>query len=275
MFSKLSKLLVTFPLILILTSFQFNTNKSSHFSYGNFVGLSPSKIETLFSYDEIIIDASYYSKEQIKTLHDNNVKVYSYLNIGSLEKFRDYYDNFSNLIIESYENWEDEGWIDVTNISFQNFILNDLSKSFIDKGIDGFFIDNMDVYSIKANEATFNSLTYMLKELNSKYNKPIIINNGYDYVEEALRLNIDIRELFYGMNKESVFTSYDFEKNKPIKNSKEETDFLLQYLNNMSHNGINIYIIEYSKSKSFTKKLHNYYENTSYSVYVSPRISLD
>ena len=36
------------------------------------------------------------------------VKVYTYLNVGSIENFRDYYKKYEYLTIGTYENWEEE-----------------------------------------------------------------------------------------------------------------------------------------------------------------------
>ena len=40
--------------------------------------------------------------------------VYGYLNVGSLEAFRPYYDRFRKFILRRYENWDGEWWIDVS-----------------------------------------------------------------------------------------------------------------------------------------------------------------
>ena len=85
---------------------------------------------------------------EIETLKNNNVKeIYSYLNIGSIEDFRSYYDEYSAFTLGEYENWDEEKWIDVSNKEWQEFIskrVDVLSQ----KGIDGFFIDNTDVFYV-------------------------------------------------------------------------------------------------------------------------------
>ncbi len=51
---------------------------------------------------------SIFSKKDIRKLHAGGTKVYSYLNIGSIENFRSYYKTYEHLAIGDYENWEEE-----------------------------------------------------------------------------------------------------------------------------------------------------------------------
>ena len=62
-----------------------------------------------------MIDAQYFSKKDIRKLHADGTKVYSYLNIGSVENFRPYYKTYEHLAIGDYENWEEEKWINVAD----------------------------------------------------------------------------------------------------------------------------------------------------------------
>ena len=106
--------------------------------YGVFIGLEPENIEQLFDYKKVVIDASYYSEKDIERLHQQGVSVYSYLNIGSLEEFRDFYPAFERIILGDYENWEDEHWVDVSDEEWQNNI-DAQARDYAQKGVDGFF----------------------------------------------------------------------------------------------------------------------------------------
>ena len=61
-------------------------------SYGVFIGVDEYSfhIEDFDGYDLVIIDAQELRKEQLRQLHASGRTVYSYLNVGSLEKSRDY-----------------------------------------------------------------------------------------------------------------------------------------------------------------------------------------
>lgn len=59
--------------------------------YGVFLNLNYSSINKLIDYKMVVVDAQYLTSENISFLKRNGIKVYSYLNIGSIETFRDYY----------------------------------------------------------------------------------------------------------------------------------------------------------------------------------------
>lgn len=79
----------------------FNINAADKKAYGVFVGLNRNKIEKLYNYEQVIIDAQGYTKSDIKKLHKKGVKVYSYLNIGSLETYRSYYNKYKNTALSN------------------------------------------------------------------------------------------------------------------------------------------------------------------------------
>ena len=59
----------------------------------------------------------------------------TYLNIGSIENFREYYTTYAELAIGEYEHWEEEQWVDVANPDWQKFI-GQLSQESVWSGID-------------------------------------------------------------------------------------------------------------------------------------------
>lgn len=63
----------------------------------------------------------------------------TYLNIGSIENFREYYTTYAEVAIGEYEHWEEEEWVDAANPDWQKFI-GQLSQELNEKGVDGFFI---------------------------------------------------------------------------------------------------------------------------------------
>nr|WP_303244044.1 endo alpha-1,4 polygalactosaminidase [uncultured Cellulosilyticum sp.] len=243
--------------------------------YGVFIGMEPKDMEKLYTYEEVVIDAAYFTKTDIETLHQNGVTVYSYINLGSIENFRDYYDDFVSLTLSDYENWPEERWIDVSNPKWQNFFIHTMAKELVEKGIDGLFIDNVDIYYLYHTEAMYNGIKETLLGLKKTYdNIPIIINGGYEFIETSLENELDLTTLIDGINQESVFAAIDFENNCLTKNTLEERMQLLDYFERVHEKGVAIYIIEYTKSNALIKELQSYYAKTDYAYYVSSNIEL-
>ena len=76
--------------------------------YGVFIGISKEDGMKLNNYKVLVLEPTEFNKDDIKKLHEKNKKIYAYLNIGSLENYRPYYDEYKDKTLSSYENWEDE-----------------------------------------------------------------------------------------------------------------------------------------------------------------------
>ena len=132
--------------------------------YGVFLNADASSLERFKMYETIVIDAQYFTKRDIELLHQNGTVVYTYLNIGSIENFREYYTTYAELAIGEYEHWEEEQWVDVAKPDWQKFI-GQLSQELYEKGVDGFFIDNCDVYDYDPHESIFEGITAILQNM--------------------------------------------------------------------------------------------------------------
>ncbi|MDO5095626.1 MAG: endo alpha-1,4 polygalactosaminidase [Peptostreptococcaceae bacterium] len=241
--------------------------------YGVFIGLEPESLEQLFDYKKVVIDASYYSEEDIRRLHQHGVKVYSYLNIGSLEEFRDFYAEFEHLVIGDYKNWDDEQWVDVSDEGWQRNI--DLqAQDFVQKGVDGFFLDNADVYYHFPDEKIFQGLLSIFANLN-RLEKELMVNGGDFFVTKALleEQNPSIR--IDAVNQECVFTNIDFEKKELILQEEETSDYYKEYLQKCKRKNIEIYLTEYAKDKSGEKQIAEYCKQHGYEYFISESINLD
>ena len=80
--------------------------KEDNGRYGVFIG-TDEDLDQFESFHTVVIDAQYFDADEIAAFKNKGHKVYSYINIGSLEKFRDYYDEYKDLSIGKYENWDD------------------------------------------------------------------------------------------------------------------------------------------------------------------------
>ena len=74
------------------------------YPYGVFLSICEN-IEQFADYEIVVIDAQYYPKEELDAFRSKGHKVFSYINIGSLEDFRDYYDEYKDLSLGAYEHW--------------------------------------------------------------------------------------------------------------------------------------------------------------------------
>ena len=249
-------------------------NKEDHErDYGVFLSLDASDMDKIEGYQTLVIDAQYFSKEEIMHLKGQGSTVYSYLNVGSIENFRTYYDAYSYLALGAYENWDEEQWIDVSSPVWQKFLVS-LEEELLAKGIDGFFIDTCDVYYQYHTEDIFEGLTVILEHL-IKNDIPVIINGGNTYVIEFMDMHGSAHQIMTGVNQESVWGEFDFETGNYIAQSKDNREYFESYVEACRDDGLDVYLLEYTTDFVLKWKIKKYCANNQFHYYISDSIELD
>jgi len=243
-------------------------------SYAVLLGLNPEEAAILTDYDTVVIDAQYFTKDEIAAVQAHGTTVLSYLNIGSIETFREGYDALKDVILAPYDNWPEEYWVDVSKTEWQSFIAEE-AQALIDKGADGFFLDNADVYYLYPTPAIYDGLTAILLN-HEQYEKPILINGGDVFVTKAV-LDAEVPlSAITGVNQECVFTNIDFGTGALIRQDAENTRYYQDYLARCKAAGLDVYLLEYApKSSSIEKEIRSYCETNEYQFYLSHTINLD
>lgn len=126
--------------------------------YGSADGVDIDRVAQYFRIINIDADPDLenFTDAQIERLKNNGKnKVISYLNIGSCEEWRSYYKNNppgfkscvnSGALTTVYSNeYPDERWADLSNKDYQDLIVNYVARRLADRGVDGFFLDNLEV----------------------------------------------------------------------------------------------------------------------------------
>lgn len=268
-------LALIFVIVLISGYFLIKDSSTSTFEendYGVFLNADASSLKQLKNYDLIVIDAQYFTKSDIELLHQNGTKVYTYLNIGSIENFREYYTTYEKLTIGRYEHWDEEKWVDVADPDWQKF-MEQLSQELFEKGVDGFFIDNCDVYYYAPRESIFEGLTAILQNIMT-FDKAVIINGGDTYVTEYRERYGAIDHIMTGVNQESVWSAIDFDKGTFYEQTKETRDYYCKYLEACQADGMDVYLLEYTTDKKLIQKIEKYCNEHDFHFYVSNSLEL-
>ena len=134
-------------LLLVGCTAKSQTAESQTADYGVFLSVTED-LSALRDYKTVVIDAQYFSGAEIDAFRADGHTVYSYLTVGSLENFRDYYATYAPLTLGAYEHWDEERWIDVADQRWQRFLTETLIPALLEKHIDGFFVDNLSLIHI-------------------------------------------------------------------------------------------------------------------------------
>lgn len=259
-YNTFKNIVLFFLLILspLSTSFAFQKE------YGVFLGLNKDNIEKLAFYKIIVLEGEEFDKDDVNNFHKNGQKVFAYLNIGALEKYRDYYNDYKKFSLGVYHDWPDERWIDVSKKEWQDFISKKASE-YNKKGFDGFFIDNTDVYYQYQKNKIYKGLITILKNL-QQYDMKILINGGDIFVTKLLDEGLDI---FDGINQECVFTSIDFKHDKYLEQSPKEHEYFVRYLEKVKACNKKVYLLEYGANKSIREKIKAYCIKKQFDYFIS------
>lgn len=241
--------------------------------YGVFLGVEEEDIiKRSVTYHMIAVDGQGISKETVSRLHEDGHIVYAYLDIGSLEIYRDYYEQFRDLALGEYENWPDEYWVDVSDAGWQDYIVHVLAGDFNERGYDGLFLDNADVYYYYPKEEIYQGLVTILQGLRG-YDMKLMINGADVFVSRLIEENKG--NLIDSVNQESVFSGIqDYEKDIFKETDAEDREYYMDYLDHVFHAGIEVYLLEYTKDPDVVEEIRVYCAEHGYQYYASPRVAL-
>ena len=243
------------------------------YRYGVFLGASPDDLKYMDEYEKVVIDAQYFTSEEIAALKDSGHTVYSYINLGSLEDFRPYYKDYEGITLEVYENWEEEKWVDVSKAEWQSFVVDELAVNIINKGVDGLFVDNTDVYYHYPTDEIFDGVTNILKGFKN-LDTYVIINGGDAYVTEYAKRNSELDSIMDAENQETIFSKINWDDETFTSNEKNETEYFQEYVGLVSGYGKDVYLLEYTTDSGLIRKIDDYCAEKGYTYYASDKLEL-
>ena len=241
--------------------------------YGVFLSYEDD-LESLSNYKTVVIDAQYFEADEIKAFKSKGHKVFSYINIGSLEDFRDYYDDYKDLKLADYEHWEGEIWIDVSDSRWQEFIVGELIPELAGKGIDGFFVDNCDIYYCFPTVDIMNGISGMMFSMVDT-GLEVIINGGDCYLDSYCEAGGYWGNVITGINQESVFSSILWDEDSFGTADPEDHEYFIDYIERYSNLGADIYLLEYTTDKKLIKEIDKYCNRNGFIYYISDSLELN
>ncbi len=246
--------------------------------YGVYIGATAEQLHAKLDNDTniglAIIDAQNVSAEDVGSLKAHGRRIYSYLNVGSLEEFRDYYSTFEGFTLSAYDNWPGEYWIDVSEQAWQDYVVDNIAAELVLKGADGFFIDNTDVYYLYQHSWIYKGLVKIITRLKDTYHLPIIINGGDMFVSKLM--DDGKSDIINGINQESVFSTIeDYENGVFGEQTAMDRAYMEEYLARAYKQGLFVYMIEYTQDMRLVEKIREFCQQNGYKCYVTDSLSLD
>ena len=241
--------------------------------YGVFLSVTED-LGRLAQYKTAVIDAQYFTAEEIGAFRGGGHTVYTYLNVGSLETFRGYYETFRDLTLAPYENWDGEYWVDVSDGRWQAFITEALLPALLEKGVDGFFVDNCDVYYQYPTQPVLEGLSAILRALRAT-GKAVLLNGGDVYLDAYCAAGGRWQDVITGINQETVFTRILWDGDRFGRAAKEDRAYFTDYIERYAALGAEIYLLEYTRSAALKAEIYEYCEKNGFACCISDSVELD
>ena len=234
-------------------------------------------------YDLLVIDAQDFTGGEITHLKaGGKTKILSYINVGAIEDDRSYFSaaKKDGLLLGKYDNWPGEYWVAAQKSEWKAIILG-LASSLAAKGVDGFWVDNLDILYTAEDEyqwskdqltALYTNLQAILAGLHKM--GYVMINGGDVFVTRALKKKQCGG--FDAVNQETVITSIvDYDPpGKFSRQSTDEREYFQEYLQQVKMAEKDIFLLEYATAPAIITEAEQYARSNGYTLCVSHNIEL-
>lgn len=182
----------------------------------------------LSRYDLVVVDGEYVETSDVASLRAGDTIVLAYLSVGTIESYRSWYKDAKPYRLDLWDDWG-EWYADVKAKGFRDLIANEVAPVMLAKGVDGLFLDNVDMVETHPGRTNgMHKLVTRLSNLVDADEKLLFAQNGADIMGPMLGM-LD------GWNQEDVSLTYDWdgEHYRPVSASdrKERVRALRQIRN--------------------------------------------
>lgn len=194
-------------------------------SFAFAIGGDASSVDTtlLGRYDLVVVDGEGVTPQVVQALHAEGALVLAYVSVGTIESYRSWHAAASPYKLELWDDWG-EWYADTSQAGFRNLITGTVVPPMLAKGVDGLFLDNVDMISgHEAQAPGMYALVEALGALVHRDGRILFAQNGEEIVDPLL-------DVLDGWNREDVTSTYDFDtetyRRVPAADTREALDGL-------------------------------------------------
>jgi uncharacterized protein (TIGR01370 family) len=227
------------PLALIAATFAFAIGD------GNLNGGREAVGDRLERFDLVVVDGEEATPGEVDELHERGATVLAYLSVGTVEKWRGWYDRVKSFRLNAWQDWKDEWFADVSEPRLRRILASGIAPRILAKGFDGLFLDNVDMIEPRrhrAQRAGMRKLVARLARLTHGQGDLLFAQNGF----WGLR-KFGIRRFLDGWNREDVTWTFDFDRRRYVRNSNRHIQEALSELERMRSRGLFTTATNYTK----------------------------
>jgi polysaccharide biosynthesis protein PelA len=191
--------------------------------------------ERLGEFDAVVIDGEEARAADVTALHDRGATVLGYLSVGTIEKWRGWYERVKRFRLAAWQDWRDEWFADVSRARLRRILAGDVAPAMLAKGFDGLFLDNVDMIEARRHRAQRSGMRKLVARLEGLLGETRLLfaQNGF----WGLR-RFRILEHLDGWNREDVTWTYDFDRRRYVRSAPRETRWALDELERAAGRGL-------------------------------------
>ena len=199
--------------------------------YGTGASVDIAKVAATFRVINVDVDPAAdgvgnLTDAQIQTLRAGGMnRVISYMNVGACESYRTYWSADppghkscvnSGALTDAYQGYPNEKWANLSSAAYRDLIVNYVAPRLAARGVDGFFLDNMEVIehgpapaSGPCDAACAQGGLDLIWELRQKFPELLIVmqNATSDIARLGVTHGASYPSLLDGVSHEEVYTS--------------------------------------------------------------------
>ncbi len=226
--------------------------ESFAFGIGNGMieGNASEVADRLGDYDVVVVDGEEASAGVVSALQDEGSVVLAYLSVGTIEKWRSWYDDLRRYRLSAWQDWKDEWFADVSKGGLRDALADEIAPGILAKGFDGLFLDNVDMIEPKRHKKQRDGMRELVARLGEVVHSDdglLFAQNGYWGFRKFGILDDGHLD---GWNREDVTWTYDFDKRKYVRNSDRDRDEALDDLAAMRGKGLFTTATNYAKKST-------------------------
>ena len=222
----------------------------------------------------IAIESDDYTDKQIKAIKAKGYRVLAYLSIGTIEEERPWFKQFEKYKKKRLEDWHKEYYMDMTKTVWQKFLVN-RATALKKRGFDGWWLDNLDVYSEYKSSKEFTACYGLLQKI-KKIGGYVMVNGGSEFWDDAIDRRAELKYVVNGYTQEEVFsriTDYSG-KGKFGKQNPKDRKFYQELMLLLEKRKINCYMLEYTRDKALKDKIKKWGKDHKVGYCISEDVNL-
>ena len=222
----------------------------------------------------IVLEPDDYTADKVKAVKAKGYKVLAYLSVGTIEKERSWYEKYKKYKLKRLGDWPNEYYIDVRKSAWRDFLV-DRAKKLKAKGFDGWWLDNIDVYSEYKSKAMSTAIGAVFLKLKGMKGY-VMINGGSEWVDDAIDRGEKLPKFLDGYTQEEVFsriTDYDG-KGKFGKQKSDDSKYYQTMIKKAIKAKIGGFLLEYTRDAALKTKIKDWAKKQGASYYISEEVDL-